>query len=159
VDTSARVNQNLDVAERVVAALETALGDRLRAIVLFGSRARGDHRADSDWDLLVIADGLASKPLERHQSVKGIVPPGIRGATATLAVTPEEFEGHVPELYLDIALDGRILYDPSGYVTQRLAQLRSIMHKSGLYREASDSGNVWKWRTEPRRPWSITWEQ
>jgi len=34
-----------------------------RKIVLFGSRARGDHRPDSDIDLLVIADS----PLPRHR--------------------------------------------------------------------------------------------
>jgi predicted nucleotidyltransferase len=34
-----------------------------RKIVLFGSRARGDHRPDSDIDLLVIEDS----PLPRHR--------------------------------------------------------------------------------------------
>lgn len=32
----------------------------VRAIVLFGSRARGDHRADSDWDLCAIVRDDAS---------------------------------------------------------------------------------------------------
>jgi hypothetical protein len=31
----------------------------LRAIYLFGSRVRGDHRADSDIDLCIVPDGLA----------------------------------------------------------------------------------------------------
>ncbi len=26
------------------------------AVILFGSRARGDHRPDSDWDVLVVVD-------------------------------------------------------------------------------------------------------
>lgn len=30
-------------------------------IILFGSRARGDHRPDSDYDLLVILDEVPSK--------------------------------------------------------------------------------------------------
>ena len=34
-----------------------------KKIVLFGSRARGDHRPDSDIDLLVIKDS----PLPRHR--------------------------------------------------------------------------------------------
>jgi hypothetical protein len=43
--------------------LEEAVGrlvDALhpRAIILFGSRARGEHRPDSDYDLLVISDEL-----------------------------------------------------------------------------------------------------
>ena len=32
--------------------------DRLVAVVLFGSRARGEGSETSDWDLLVIAEGL-----------------------------------------------------------------------------------------------------
>src|SRR4051794_206433 len=46
------------VAEQAVSALQAALGDRLVAVVLFGSRARGDAHLDSDWDLLVLAEGL-----------------------------------------------------------------------------------------------------
>jgi predicted nucleotidyltransferase len=37
--------------------LREALDDDLHAIRLYGSRARGEARADSDIDLLVIADG------------------------------------------------------------------------------------------------------
>ncbi len=55
-----------NVAVRAVEALRAALGERLVAIVLFGSRARGDSTADSDWDLLVIAEGLPERTLERH---------------------------------------------------------------------------------------------
>ena len=37
-------------------AVRRVLGSRLRQIVLFGSRARGDARPDSDYDLLVVVD-------------------------------------------------------------------------------------------------------
>ena len=41
-----------------VAAVRSAYGDRLKGLYLFGSRARGDHTADSDADLaIVLADG------------------------------------------------------------------------------------------------------
>jgi predicted nucleotidyltransferase len=32
------------------------LGPRVRNVVLFGSRARGDARADSDYDVVVVVD-------------------------------------------------------------------------------------------------------
>ncbi len=38
---------------RFRAALDALYGDRLERVVLFGSRARGDARADSDYDLAV----------------------------------------------------------------------------------------------------------
>ena len=34
-------------------------------IILFGSRARGDARPDSDWDMLVLLDGKVTPERER----------------------------------------------------------------------------------------------
>ena len=34
-------------------------------IILFGSRARGDHRTDSDWDFLILLDEEISESLKR----------------------------------------------------------------------------------------------
>jgi len=39
-------------------ALDAAYGDRIERVVLFGSRARGDARPDSDWDVAVFLKGL-----------------------------------------------------------------------------------------------------
>jgi len=36
---------------------ETALPGRIARMVLFGSRARGDAEADSDWDVAVFLEG------------------------------------------------------------------------------------------------------
>lgn len=44
------------VVERVKAELERLYGERLRRVILFGSRARGDAREDSDFDLAVVLD-------------------------------------------------------------------------------------------------------
>lgn len=41
------------VLTRFRAAIDAAYGDRVERVVLFGSRARGDHRADSDYDVAV----------------------------------------------------------------------------------------------------------
>lgn len=41
------------ILTRFAAEVRAAYGDRLERIVLFGSRARGDHRPDSDYDVAV----------------------------------------------------------------------------------------------------------
>lgn len=45
------------ILARFSAAVREAYGDRLERIVLFGSRARGDHRPDSDYDIAVFIHG------------------------------------------------------------------------------------------------------
>jgi uncharacterized protein len=50
------MNQQLaddPILSRFRAALAETYGDRLERVVLFGSRARGDAQADSDYDIAV----------------------------------------------------------------------------------------------------------
>jgi predicted nucleotidyltransferase len=42
------------VLRRLRVELERLYGPRLERIILFGSRARGDARPDSDWDVAVV---------------------------------------------------------------------------------------------------------
>lgn len=48
------------VVETFATELRKRLGDRVCQIVLFGSRARGDAREGSDYDMLVVVDQRTS---------------------------------------------------------------------------------------------------
>jgi len=50
----------------VILRVSRELGLEVNDIILFGSRARGDFRADSDWDVLVVL----SRPLERKKELE-----------------------------------------------------------------------------------------
>ncbi len=78
------------VLNQVVEALKQNLDDRLIAVVLFGSRARGEAQEESDWDLLIIARHLPPRPFQRHRYLKGMLPAIWRGCVSLLAKTPEE---------------------------------------------------------------------
>lgn len=153
------IRHEQDVPRQVVSALKAGLGDRLVAVILFGSRARGEASAASDWDLLVIATGLPGRSFERHIVLKRMLPAAYRGAISLLAKTPDEFEAHLPSLYLDIALDGQVLHDSHNYAADRLAVLRRLITKAGLYRERTPAGDVWRWRSEPTGSWALEWER
>jgi predicted nucleotidyltransferase len=142
----------------VVLALQNGLGDRLTGVVLFGSRARGDAEESSDWDLLVVARDLPVKPLQRHMWLKHLLPVSWRGQVAILAKTPDEFTSRLPGLYLDIALDGLVLYDRDGFMTTRLARLRQAIAARGLYRESAQREMTWRWQHFPGFDWSLEWE-
>ncbi len=46
------------------ARLEALYGDRLERVVLYGSRARGDARSDSDYDIAVFLRDMPDRWLE-----------------------------------------------------------------------------------------------
>jgi predicted nucleotidyltransferase len=144
--------------EKVVAAFKQGLGDDLVAVVLFGSRARGEADEASDWDLLVIARHLPERTFKRYRWLKGMLPVAWRGQTAILAKTPEEFESYLTSLFLDIALDGIILHDSDGYIAERLASLRRLIEEQGLRRERVQRDLVWRWQRFPGFDWSLEWE-
>ncbi len=146
------------MASQAVMVLQRALGRRLVAVVLFGSRARGEASQTSDWDLLIIAEGIPDRPFQRHLFLKRLLPPRCRAAVSMLARTKLEFESHIPSLYLDIALDGQVLYDPSGYAAGRLAVLRRLMNETGLYRVRVEAGMAWRWSKPVSHPWFLAWE-
>src|ERR1700736_5083071 len=58
------------ILKRFRTALDTLSGDRIERVVLFGSRARGDAREDSDYDVAVFLKSLA----DRWQEVDRIMP-------------------------------------------------------------------------------------
>ena len=59
------------ILKRFRAALDELYGDRAERIVLFGSRARGDAREDSDYDIAVFikSPGTLSDELRRLATV------------------------------------------------------------------------------------------
>ncbi len=152
-------HQEQEIPKQIAASLRAGLGDRLVAVILFGSRARGEASASSDWDMLVIAEGLPKKAFERRALLKLSLPPRYRGAISVLAKTPEEFEAHLPSLYLDIALDGQVLYDRQNYAAEKLTALRRLIQQAGLYRERTPAGDIWRWREEPAAHWALQWER
>jgi len=148
-----------DIAEQAVAALREGLSERLVAVVLFGSRARGDATPESDWDLLILAEALPEGTFDRHLFVARLLPPKLPARISAVAKTPREFEARLTPLYLDIALDGQILYDPQGYAADRLAAVQHLLAEAGLYRERTEAGDLWKWKKEPAHPWSLDWKK
>ena len=156
MDGSSQTQKRL--LNQAVEALNRQMGDRLVAIVLFGSRARGEAQEDSDWDLLVLAHDLPPRLFQRHRLLKQMLPAGSRGYISLLAKTPQEFEASLPALYLDIALDGIVLYDSDGYIHEKLAQLRRLIGAKGLRRERVGQDLVWRWLKFPGFGWALEWE-
>ncbi len=102
--TRDRRNLPTDIAEYLT-RLRTRC--QLRAVVLFGSRARGDAVRWSDYDLFVIADDLPPNFRQRLAFLWDGKPDGVD----VLGFTPTEARQSIHRgLVLDVALEGRPLY-------------------------------------------------
>src|SRR5256885_16195843 len=55
------------ILKRFRAAVDEIYGDRIERVVLFGSRARGDAREDSDYDIAVFLNDLTDRWREMHR--------------------------------------------------------------------------------------------
>lgn len=92
---------------------------RVRAVVLFGSRARGDWLHGSDVDLLVLSEDLAGLPhLSRLERLFGEWAAVSKLPADILGLTPEEFASRAGELSVvgEIARQGIVLYSEPGWI-------------------------------------------
>ena len=56
--------------ETVVQSLKNRYGNRLKMVVLFGSRARGEERPNSDYDFFVVIEDLPVDPVKRLKEIR-----------------------------------------------------------------------------------------
>jgi len=105
------MNQDLmaDIVRRIV---ETAQPER---IILFGSRARGDARPDSDFDVLVIKQ--SDEPRYRRDAPLYVALAGLDAPVDVMVYTPEEVRewSGVPLAFITTAIrEGRVVYEREG---------------------------------------------
>lgn len=84
-------------------------------VILFGSRARGDHRQESDIDLLVVSEDMRPRAL-RASALYGVLS-DILIPMDILVYRPEEIEEwkNVPQAFVTTAIrEGSVLYENHG---------------------------------------------
>jgi predicted nucleotidyltransferase len=60
--------ETAELLQEIKTRLQAAHGARLKGVVLYGSRARGDAQPDSDYDVLVLLEGPIQLSRDVHAS-------------------------------------------------------------------------------------------
>lgn len=143
--------------------LSETYGGRLEGVILFGSVARGDWTKVSDIDLLVVVDGwepLGDRArLGELSGVKGrlagfrshaeAVKSGFAPAVHELPLSPDELD-EFRRIYLDIALDGIVLFDRVGKLKEFIQETRARAEAVGSRRIVSPDGTFYWMLARPR---------
>jgi uncharacterized protein len=136
--------------DRYVRALEARFGPDLVSVLLFGSWARGEGRAESDLDLLVIIRGLAGGRFERYQPVSELareVSGELADRLSLIVSTPEGAE-HVKPYYLGMLSGHVMLHDAGEFFAAVLERLQRRLRELGARRYVDDDGYEY-WDLKP----------
>ena len=144
--------------QEVVQTFRDKLGQELIGIAMFGSTARGEAHSDSDWDIFIVTRKLPSNPFERQIFLRSLLPKRIGTKVSLLAKTEQEFEHRLLPVYLDIAIDAVILFDPQCYLERKFERIKEIMEREGLVRKRVRRTWVWVWKKSRGRDWELDWQ-
>lgn len=94
--------------DQIRSRLEREFGGRLRGVLLFGSRARGDHRPDSDVDLIVLLEPPFILAEDQHRTIHALYPLQLESDLLLhpLPVDAEDYETQRLALYQEVRRDG-----------------------------------------------------
>lgn len=135
--------------------------ERLVALAIFGSWARGAATPASDLDLLVVAAPLPSSRMKRVREFRAVADStravrsrvwsaeGPEIELSPVLKTPEELAAGSP-LYLDMTLWRVVLLDRGGMLESFLEGLRGRMQALGSRRVPFKGGAFWDYKPDFR---------
>ncbi len=123
------------VKEIGVALKKAPLPFKIISAVTFGSRVKDRATSYSDFDILIVAEGINPKRHRRGQEIVLIKRSLPALPFDILLLTKGEvisnFENHNP-LFLDIAEEGVIIFDKDSFVESLMAETREYIRHKGI---------------------------
>jgi predicted nucleotidyltransferase len=104
------------VSNEVVSGVKNIFGEKLKKVILYGSYARGDYDAQSDIDIMVLADIERDKILDYRPQIRRISNDlGLENDVfVSLMLNSEKYflvNLPVSNFYRNVIKDGKVLYN------------------------------------------------
>lgn len=114
--------------EKLRELVEKLVNYKVKLVVLFGSRARGDYTDESDIDVLVVADELPSDPREAYEVVKRLVDTKIHPLCFKTSSFLKKLESE-STLIMEILEEGKVIYADEVFLEKAISKYREIRKK------------------------------
>ncbi len=133
--------------ERLVKETKKRWAEELAGIVLFGSVARGTATAESDLDILVVLRPEASLTRARYREWDELMEH--RKAEEAVVVSPQfvrlpSEKDPLTSLWLEVSLDGVVLWENGFAVSRVFSSLRRRIAASEVSRGESHGQGYWR---------------
>jgi predicted nucleotidyltransferase len=138
-----------DLEERLRDRLRSLQAPRIKAIVLFGSGARGESRDRSDVDLLILHEGCGIEdPILRRRHLYKLIREVLGWEFEDITILDMELEDflrpkEISSLLLNIYWDAVPVYDKTGMLQGFLKYVKERIAGSGLRRIRD--GRAYRW--------------
>jgi predicted nucleotidyltransferase len=141
-----RSDNDLKLVKR---SLEGLRSSDVKAVLVFGSRARGESKERSDIDLLILHEGNAIEdPVERRRGLYSLLRESLGDQFEEITLIDMKLQdflrpAEVTPLLLNIYWDGIVVYDKTQALHDFLKNIRERIVKSGLRRVANGRAYWW----------------
>lgn len=148
-----------DMLRGLMSCLFRHFGERLLSVIVFGSVARGTPSLNSDIDVLVVVKDWDKSVLERAEEVAGVeahlsplrnklwLKHGMLAPIQFLTLDSADADRMRP-LYLDMSVDGIILFDRNQFMRSVLERLKKRLEELGA-RRVQLPDQSWYWVLKP----------
>lgn len=124
-------------------------GSCIRAVLVFGSRARGEAEGKSDLDLLILHEGCGVEdPVLRRRYLYSLIREVIDGVFEDITVIDMMLKHflkpvEINSLLLNIYWDAIVVYDETDILQEFLIHVRESITKCGLKRVKNGKAYYW----------------
>jgi len=139
-----------NIAQQIRENVSKLSGIEIVSLAIFGSTARRENDADSDVDLLAVAEEIAEKRIQRIPDIVRIKRQLDLGIPLDILLVSKyecqsNFRNHNP-LYLDITLDAEIIYDNNEFLKNLIEETRGYIDENNIHRD----GDSWSFPVKQR---------
>jgi predicted nucleotidyltransferase len=114
--------------EKLKELVNKLINYKVRLIILFGSRARGDYTDESDIDVLIVADKMPSDPRKAYEIVRRLIDVKIHPLCLKTDSFLKKMESE-STLIMEILKDGKTIYADKTLLEKAMSKYRKIRKK------------------------------